>query len=210
MRKILAIKSSRFPNRAYLKFDDGFFIPIFLDDLVILKLNQNQEIGEEKFNSIIKASLFYLLKESALRQIAYSPKSKNILKNKLSVSLKKNLIKYKIPYNSEYRQIIDDVITKLEDQGFLNNDDFIKYFINKNKNKSWQEIDYLLKKQGFSNVSFKSNDKEKIKKILIKKDFSKSDFVDFHKKNKIVSSLYRKGFSFEDIKAAIDCFLNSR
>lgn len=215
MRKISAIKPSRFPNRVYLKFDDGFFIPIFLDDLFVLKLNQNQEVSEEKFNLIIRASLFFLLKESALRQISYSPKSKNILKNKLSLFLKKILIKYKVSHKNEYQQIIDEVIAKLTDQGFLDNDDFIVYFINKNKKKSRQEIEYLLKRQGFSSEKISdffssNNDLEKIKNILSKKNFNSSDLSDFNKKNKIIGSLYRKGFSFEDIKTAIDCFSNSR
>lgn len=215
MRKILAIKSSRFPQRVYLKFDDGFFIPLFLDDLLVLKLGQNQEVDDEKFDLIIRSSLFFLLKESALRQIAYSPKSKSILKNKLSVLLKKNLLKYKIPCKSEYYQIIDDVIVKLTDQGFLNHDDFIKFFINKNKNKSRREIEFLLGQQGFplreiANFFDSDNDSEKIKNLLLKKNFNSSDLSDFKKKNKIMNFLYRKGFLSEDIRAAIDCLLNSR
>lgn len=208
MRTILSINSSRFPTRVYLKFSDDSYLPFFIDDVFLLKLKKDQSIDDEKFDSILRSSIFYLLKESALRQISYSPKSRVSLQKKLSVLLKKNLIKYKIPFKNEFREIINEVISKLADQGLLKDDDFVKYFIKKNQKKSRQEIEYLLKMEGFSNISFKSDDKEKIKKIFIKKNYKKEDFSDFSKKNKIMSSLYRKGFSLSDIKATIDDFLN--
>lgn len=215
MKKILEIKTSRFPNRVYISFSDGGFLPLFIDDLVLLKLNKDQEIDEKKFNKIIYCSLFYLLYESALRQISYSPKSKIALINKLSVSLKKNLIKYKIDFDEKYRQITEDVILKIVDQNFLKDNDFLKYFVEKNKKKSNQEIKYLLLKQGFSESQInayigKDNEIEKIKNILFKKNFNKTDLLDFTKRNKIYSSLYRKGFSLDQIKAAFDCLLNYR
>jgi SOS response regulatory protein OraA/RecX len=213
MRTISSINSSRFPTRVYLKFSDGFYLPFFIDDVFLLKLKKDQSFDDEKFDLILKSSIFYLLKESALRQVSYSPKSRIALQKKLSVSLKKNLIKYKISFRNEFREIINDVISKLASQGLLKDDDFIKYFIKKNQKKSRQEINYLLKQQGFSDyqikdIYFEGNDREKIKKILAKKNFQQDDFSDFAKKNKIMSSLYRKGFSLSDIKATIDDFLN--
>lgn len=215
MKKISAIKTSRFPNRVYLSFSDGFFLPLFIDDLVLLKLNKDQEVDEEKFNKIVYSSLFYLLYESALRQISYSPKSKIALKNKLSLFFKKNLIKYKIDFNGQHRQIIDDVILKVTNQNLLQDNNFLKYFVEKNKKKSNQEIKYLLLKQGFSESQInacisKDNEVEKIKNILLKKNFNKNDLSDFTKKNKIYSSLYRKGFSLDQIKIAIDCLADFR
>lgn len=215
MKKILAIKTSRVPNRICLNFSDGIFLPIFIDDFVLLKLSKDQEIEDEMFERIVHLSLFYLLYESALRQISYSPKNKIALKNKLSLFHKKNILKYKIGFDSKYNGIIDEVVSKVTVQGLLNDDDFLKFFIGKNKRKSNQELIYLLKSQGFSETKIRDflpaeNEKEKIKNFFLKKKFTKNDFSDFRIKNKIISSLYRKGFNLGDIKAAIDCLSDFR
>lgn len=214
-KKILAIKTSRVPNRVYVSFSDGNFLPLFIDDLVLLRIKKDQEIENEMFEKMVHSSLFYLLYESALRQISYSPKNKIALKNKLSLFLKKNILKYKIGFDSKYNGIIDEVVLKVMDQGLLIDDDFLKFFIAKNSKKSNQELIFLLKRQGFSESKIKDflpseNEIEKIKKILVKKNFSKAYLSGFKEKNKIISSLYRKGFSLDDIKAAIDCLSDFR
>ena len=54
------IKTSRIPNRVNLTFSDDSYIPFFIDDVIKLSLQKNQNIDEEKFSDIISASLSYL------------------------------------------------------------------------------------------------------------------------------------------------------
>jgi SOS response regulatory protein OraA/RecX len=213
---LAAVKASRFPTRVYLKFSDGLLLPFFIDDLVIMTLTAGQEIDEEKFKKIINSSLLYLARDYALKQIAISPKSEKTLCQKLKVYLDRSILKYKIPKNGvDLNFIIDACIEKIKSQGLLGNEDYVKFFINKNKRKSKREIVYLLQKEGISietipSSYFSEDDLEKIRILLRKKVSDPQNLLDFNFKNKITAFLYRKGFSLSDIKTVIDEYLYSR
>ena len=79
MLTLTDIKTSRIPNRVNLTFSDQSYLPFFIDDVVKLSLTKNQSISPEIFDKIVSASLFYLGKEYALRQVAISPKTQKII-----------------------------------------------------------------------------------------------------------------------------------
>jgi len=217
MLQITSIKpASRIKNRIWLSFSDSSFLPFFIDDVVKLSLQKNQEIDDQKLELITTKSLFYVGQEYALRQIAISPKTEKIIKQKLKAFFYKIIIKYQIKAKVNTDDIINEILAKLIDRELLNSKSFITYFVKKNQRKSKRQILFLLQQQGINSESISSDifdqtdDVEKIKKILIKKKFDADDFADFNKKNKITSSLYNKGFSLSDIKCAIDDLLNFR
>ena len=206
--QILKIKISRDPNKVFLSVSNGLFIPLFIDDLVTLKIKPNQEITSEDLDKILQTSLVFLLKEYALKQVSLSPKTAFILSLKLKKHFKKICFKYKFPAIPNAGELIQNCISSLDRQNFLKEIDFIESFINKNKYKSKMEIEYLLSRQGINNHDLikmavsKINEKERIKNLIDKKNNKN--------KIKLMGYLARKGFSLNDIKSVIDGSLNSR
>ncbi|MEI8067483.1 MAG: RecX family transcriptional regulator [Candidatus Shapirobacteria bacterium] len=205
--QILWTKNSRFPNRIYIKFSDGLLLPLFIDDLVKLSLNSGKEVSEDELNIIINLSLSYLLRDYALRQIALSPRSEKSLSQKLKKYIDGRIYKYSIPQNNlDLKDLTDQCVTKLKSQKLIRDSEYIDFFIKKYHNKSKKEIIYLLQKEGLKiDISqLKASDIDKIKKLIQKKKINSEKLADFKYKNKIMSYLYQKGFSIDDIKNVID------
>jgi len=211
--QILSIKTSRFPNRAYIKFSDGLLLPLFIDDLIKLSLHSGKEIEEEELIIIINSSLSYLLRDYSLRQIGIAPRSEKSLTQKLKKYINGRIYKYNIPQNNlNLNELINQCIDKLKEQSLIKDQEYIDFFIKKNHRKSKKEIIYLLQKEGLKIESsdLEDSDISKIRKLLIKKKADHQNLLDFKYKNKIMSFLYRKGFSLEDINNVIDETLHSR
>jgi SOS response regulatory protein OraA/RecX len=209
--QIITIKASKTPNQVWLTFSDHSYLPFFIDDVVRLALVKNQEIDESKITLIVKTSLSYLGREYALRQIAISPKTEKILFQKLKTFFYKKTQKFKLLLSTPSDLVINQIIGDLKEKKFLNQESFIDYFIKKNKYKSIAEIKYLLNQQGIDTTSLNlssDNENQSIKKILSKKHLTQELFSDFSYKNKLYSSLFRKGFSVSSIKTAIDEYLS--
>lgn len=211
MISIVNIKISRIKNRVNLVFSDKNYLPFFIDDVVRLSLVKNQELNSEVLEKIRFLSLFYLGKEYAFRQIAISPKTEKVLFYKLTFFLKRTTLKFKLLSGIDVDLVARQVIDQLKDKKYLDESDFVNYFIKKNKSKSIVQIKYLLQQQGIDVSKFKissTNETETIKKILTKKKLNKKLLSDFMYKNKLYASLFRKGFSVSTIKAAIDEYLS--
>lgn len=192
--QLINIKASQAPNRVWLTFSDQSFIPFFIDDIVKLSLAKNQEIDEEKYNQIIQTALLFLGREYALHQIAISPKVEKIICQKLKIFFQKVVLKYKINFH-EFNGIIQQIIDYLKSKNLLNDQDFVTYFVRKNKNKSRQQISFLLSQYGIK-VQLQNHDLESIKKIIQKKPNMD--------KLKLKALLYRRGFKLSDINTAFD------
>jgi SOS response regulatory protein OraA/RecX len=142
---------------------------MLIDDVVKLGLKKNNEADVAQLKEF---SQNYLAKEYALRQIAISPKTEKILKQKIKQKFR--------DFNS------DELVGELTK--YLNEDDYISYIQRKFKNKSNREISYRLKIAGID-YSSRNDDKEKIRNLLLKK------------KKLSISSLIQRGFSYPDIKS---------
>jgi len=215
--QITSIKSSRIPNQVWLTFSDNSFIPFFIDDVIKLSLVKNQKIDQQKFNKIIKACLFFKGKEHALRQIAISPKTEKIINQKIKIFYRKLFLKYKLNVESLIlNEVVEEIINYLKSKKLLNDQDFINYFIKRNHKKSRHQIIYLLKQSGINQKylskisSFQESDIDKIRAYLNKKNINISKITDFKEKNKIKSSLFRRGFNLSDINTVIDDINNFR
>jgi SOS response regulatory protein OraA/RecX len=215
--QVLSVKTSRYPQRVYLKFSNGLFIPFYIDDVVSHSIHSGLEVDKSKLDLFVQLSLSYLLREYSLRQIAISPKTEFGLSLKLRVYIAKIIQKYKIPVDGiSQQELIQSCIEKLKSQSLINPDEYIKYFIKKNRGKSQREIIYKLEKEGlhidnsYFNSQSQETEIEKIKNLLVKKKVDNQKMSDFKYKNKIMAYFYRKGFSLSDIKTAIDEILNNR
>lgn len=213
MLQLSNIKASRVSNRVNLSFSDHSYLPFFIDDVIKLSLVKNQEIDSEKLDLLINTSLTYLGKEYTLRQIAISPKNEKLLSQKMRLFFQKTKRKLEIPSDFSVSLIIEAIITDLKSRNLLNESDFVSYFIHKNHHKSQAQIMFLLSQFGIKidpslvKKLLPQNDLVLIQKFLDKKRISREDLVDFNNRQKIMASLYRRGFNLTDIKTVIDGYL---
>lgn len=214
MLQLSNIKASRITNRVNLIFSDGSYLPFFIDDVVKLSLHKGQDVDSTLYDTIKDKSLLYLGREYALRQIAISPKTEKKLNLKLKIYFQKFKKKYNLSEINSVSFIINDIISDLNSRNLLNKTDFTTYFINKNRHKSRTEILYLLSQQGIESTPFVTdqlnfdNDLDLINKYLDKKKIDPKDLKDFNYRQKIMATLFRRGFKISDIKAVIDGRLN--
>ncbi|MBP6989232.1 hypothetical protein KBB48_00470 [Candidatus Shapirobacteria bacterium] len=197
------LPSRRTKNRIWLIFSDQLKLPFFADDVVKLGLKNNLEIGDELFGRIKAASLYYLLYNYSLRQIALSPKISQTLSPKLKQKLHFYLRKYQL--SGEYLYLVDEIIDKLSSHQLLDEVSFSEHLLRQNRHRSRQ---YLYRLFSYYHLDFpevyQSNDQESIRNILMKKKFSSLNLSEKAVKNKILASLARKGFAYNDIKTVID------
>ena len=198
--QLLQIKKSHSSDKVWLTFDDSSFIPFKIDDIVIHKIKVGSEIDHDL---LCQLSLKFLLNNYALRQIAISPKIRAILIPKLKNQVRYYQKKYSFP-NINSSQIIDDTISYLESNNWLNQDNYAKFLIKKHYKKSKRYLEQLFNFYHLDKSLLTNNDKVNLKNLLLKKMSHISKPVDFKTKTKLIQSLIQKSFAYNDIKSAID------
>lgn len=197
------LPSRRTNNRVWLIFNDSSKLPFFIDDVVRFALKTNLSIDSELFDRIKTASLYYLLYNYSLNQIALSPKISQTLSPKIRQKLHFYLRKYKL--SGDYLFLIDQILDKLNSLNLLDEIAFSNYLLRKNKHRSRQYLSRLFSYYHLSLPSvYENHDLESIKNILIKKKFANLNLAENAVKTKLMASLARKGFAYDDIKTAID------
>ena len=198
--QLLQIKKSHSSDKVWLTFDDSSFIPFKIDDIVIHKIKVGSEIDHDL---LCQLSLKFLLNNYALRQIAISPKNRAIFIPKLKNQVRYYQKKYSFP-NINSSQIIDDTISYLESNNWLNQDNYAKFLIKKHYKKSKRYLEQLFNFYHLDKSLLTNNDKVNLKNLLLKKMSHISKPVDFKTKTKLIQSLIQKSFAYNDIKSAID------
>lgn len=153
----------------------------------------NMEERMEKSTEYIKA------RDKAIRYILYKSRTSYEVFNKLS----------ELEFNEA---IINQVIRDLIDLEYINDEEYVKKFIEskkKLKKLSKSMIKLKLKSKGIPNeliekYIFDFSDIDAIKKVLDKKKFSLD--MEYNEINKIKAYCMRKGFSMSDINSAIKSY----
>lgn len=206
LQKILP--SRRTKNRVWLIFSDSSKFPFFIDDVVIFNLKTGKIIDDDLFSKIKESSLFYLLYNYSLNQVALSPKIARVL----SPKIKQKLYFYQKKYHldGDFSFLIDQIIDKLSEKKLLNEDSYIAYLLHKNKGRSRQYLSQLFNYYHLQFPSdFVSRDQDILKNLLLKKNVLSLNLSETAVKNKLFSSLMRKGFAYSDIKSVIDELTNN-
>lgn len=198
--QIIQIKKSRSNDKVWLTFDDGTFIPFKIDDIVIHKIKTGII---DNYDFLCELSLKFLLNNYALRQIAISPKIAPILLPKLKNQAQYYIKKYKLTSNNT-NKIIDEIINYLENNNWLNQDNYAKFIIKKHHKKSKRYLEQLFSFYHLDKTILQNNDKDTLKNLLLKKISKLLKPLDFKTKNKLTQSLLQKGFAYFDIKSVID------
>ncbi len=204
--QILTISHSRQPQKVWLKFDDDSLLPFKIDDLVILNVKKFVEFDVAALTKIQAASSKFVMTEYALRQIAISPKTSKLLSQKLANY--QRLIQKKYNYASEATSgLTEAVIQEISAKGLLDDSKFIEYYVRRHSKMSQMQLKYNLRTLGLE-YSSQESDHDKIAKIIFQKSKT-TNLTDFKTKNKLIASLYRKGFAINLVKTVIDEYLTN-
>lgn len=188
-------------KRVVIEFEDGNSLSVFKDIIYNFSLRKFDDIKEKLFNEIRDKQLFLEIKEKALSLLARRAHSKYELKQKL---FQKKFEKEKI----------ETVLNTLESDGYINDFEFAKLFINERiaKGKSGpikikselmgkgikrEVIDEVLK------IFFPSEENEDAAFSIAEKKISqlkKRNLDERIIKQKLYSFLLSRGFSFEVAK----------
>jgi len=197
------LPSRRTKNRVWLIFSNSLKLPFYADDVLKLGLKTKFEISDDLFEKIKTRSLYYLLYNYSLNQVALSPKIRQTLLPKVRQKLYFYQKKYKL--TGDYQFLIEEIIDKLSSLNLLDEISFSHHLLQKNKKRSRQ---YLSRLFSFYHLPLpQDNSREDIQNIrdtLLRKKYISLNLSDNTVKNKLIASLLRKGFAYNDIKTVID------
>jgi len=206
MTTVLHLKSNKYTNQVYIYTSSGGVYVLFIDDVVKLGLRPGHEIAS--IENMEQKSYHFLLREYALRQIAMSPKNRQILSQKTLQKYKYIKTKYKYVSTFDITNILDE----LEEKKLLDSASYAQYLARKYKSKSTQyikqkmlmsKVDSEIIKDTLSNLN-PQDQVDQIKK-LVQKLLKKHQLMPKNKQyQKILSSLYQKGFPISSVKEILD------
>lgn len=187
-------------EKVHIYVDNQYSFTTDLNTFYSLNLHENEEIDEEKLTYIKEKVDFSYLYNSAIKILSLRAHSEKELKDKL---LRKNRASY----------IVDDVIYKIKEQKYLDDQAFAVAYIKElfeQKKKSKNFILFKLKQKGISeNVvhqilsEYDVDEKDRIKKIIEEK-YGKIQINDEKNRRRIYNFLVRAGFDVGDILSALN------
>ena len=200
--KILSIepnKNKRNKKNKIILDNDTFFY-LYDSEIKKLNLNEESEIDAVLYDTIFEEYLFARAKKKALAILDKTMSSKEQIRTKLR-------------RNDFCDEVIDKVISLLEEYNLLNDYEYAKAYISSYQNKkSIRELKFELQKRGIdrdiieelvSNIDSSEMEIAKIEKIVRKYRDSEGN-IPIEKRQKIMASLYRKGYDKNNILRVLD------
>lgn len=206
------------PKKLNLFVDGVFFSGVSPKIVLENKLSPGMKIEVAFLEEIAKKIIEENLTGDALNYISYRPRSKTEVKNHLlSKSAKDKINLKKFGIGIGWDPVIDGIIKKLTDLGYLDDKKFIAWWFSQRQSFN-QKSQFVIKKElmqkGVDENLIKevlcesnndiNNDLENAKKLLSKKIDRWSALDKFEKKKKIINYLGQRGFSYDTIEKAID------
>ena len=192
-------------NKVKVSLDNGIAFVLYKGDLSKYKIYMDAEIDEKTLESITGELLPKRAMARALKLITGRDITENDLRNKLKADM----------YSDE---VIDTVLDKLKDENLINDDRFVRGFIeSKSSKKSKRDIIIALSSKGINsdfaesiyNELYESgelsDEKELIHKLLEKRHFDPEN-ISYEDAQKEVKYLLNKGFSFDSIRSVMKNF----
>lgn len=194
-------KADKSKVRVYI--DEEFALILTEKELEKLVLEEGQSILPEQYEKMIETLIYPKAIEKALSILKFMDRCEQELRFKLS--------------REEYSEdIIDRVIKYVIHYGYLNDERFAAAFVKSRKNKkSKLMIKNELQQKGISKdiiqtvleAEYDTEDTEDAEIIAIRKAISKKtrdpQSLSVEEKQKLIASLYRKGFDLSKIKQNI-------
>ena len=181
-----------------LFFDEEKYCLLYYNEVRRLGFHEKDEVGQQEFEELNKL-LLHRAKLKAMSLLKYQDRTRKELKDRLM--------------RAEFPEFITEgAVAYVESFGYINDDAYIRNFIDSRKDKkSRREIYALLRQKGvdmnraeeiMEEMYEEHSDQEAIRELLRKKHW---DFActDPKEKQKIYGYLVRKGFRYEDIRQVI-------
>lgn len=194
---IITIEKQKKDNRYNLFVDGEFYSGLNVDQVAKYNLKSGQELDKDVIDKIVEESETFFAFNKVLKYISKAMKTEHDLK----VYLKQKGFR---------SNIIEKTIEKLKDYNYINDELYVKSYVETYKNE-------FGKNKLKQNLKNKNLDDELIEKYLIfdedevvcniKKEIlkqTKTKPLDAKQKQRLYRNLYNKGYSFEQIKKAFD------
>lgn len=205
MAKITKLEiQQRNKERVNIYIDNNFFLGVNAEIVYDLNLKKGDEVDEEKLKSLIDKEGLSKAKNKAMSILNRTAISEKKLREKLS------------DYSDE---IVDEVINKLKEYGFINDKDLARRIANDNSNISRfgkNKIRQNLYRKGISKddideavEEIDSNEQYENALYLARKRYKNLKGEDNRKVyQKLTQHLAYKGFSYDIIKSVIQEVMN--
>lgn len=200
--KIISIEpnSNKKNKKNKILLDNDTFFYLYDSEIKKLDLHEKNEIDPVLYNVIFEEYLFARAKKKALAILDKTMSSKEQIRTKLR-------------RNDFCDEVIDKVISLLEEYNLLNDYEYAKAYISSYQNKkSIRELKFELQKRGIdrdiieelvSNIDFSEMEIANIEKTVRKYRDSEGN-IPIEKRQKIMASLYRKGYDKNNILRVLD------
>jgi regulatory protein len=196
-------KSAGKVSKVNVFIDNEYAFWLFPNEIRIYSLDEGVEIDSKTYNEIIQEVILNRAKKKALSILKFMDRTEQELKNKLSEA-------------GYTENIIHEVLDYVCSYGYINDERFATAYITarkNNKSKIILRMDLLrkgIKKEIIDNVIHKEyeNDENEdpeltaIKKAIAKKNIDPANLT-WEEKQKLLSSLYRKGFEIDKINRVL-------
>ena len=204
---------ARNPNRVNVSVDGKYRFSLDLSQLVDFGIKKNQEIDEDRLRELESESEFGKLYMRALEYALMRPHSAREMKDYLYKKTRAS--KYKSRKTGEIKErdgvapaLTERVFERLEQKGHIDDEKFARYWLefrNQTKGSSLRKLTAELRVKGIDGQiidrviteSGRTNESE-LAKIVAKKQARYPD------RQKFMQYLARQGFSYDDIKSALD------
>lgn len=207
MNIITAIQIQKKNKDKYNIFlDNQYAFSVFENTLIHFSLVKNMTLTSEQQLNIMKYDAFEKLYHKALVFISYKMRTKKEVKDKLQT-----IIEQDTQWNEE---IIDSILTELEQNKFIDDLLYIDLFIEENhltKKKGYKAVIFDLMQKGIDKQTILQHAKFSLKKehenalFLATAYLKQQKLVSFkHKQQKLFQFLLKKGFSTDVVKHTID------
>ena len=190
----------------YINYEPAF--ALYNKELKTYSVKENETISEQDYSNIVQM----LSKRATVRAM-------NLLKSK-DYTKKELVSKLELSYYPE--KSIHDALAYVEHYGYINDERYAQNYISfKASKKSRKQIEQSLKEKGIDfdiienalEVYYGDSSECEINLIIstLKKKYGTIliEELDYKQKQKMMAYMYRKGFSMDTIRKAIDVFLDN-
>jgi regulatory protein len=200
------------PSRVNLYIDDEFFCGLSLDAVAKFGIYQGREIEESELEEILMDELKSRFLQRAMSYISRGIKTEFQMRRYLkTLSIKKKGSWFVDIRDDQLQEIFDEVINKLKEYGYLDDEEFAFQFISsriKNKPRGKRVLISELMSKGVNKelaekkVNELVEDEYDVLKRVYEKKY-KGDKITI-RDNKKIDFLKRKGFDWDLIKRLIE------
>ena len=185
-------------NKVKIYIDNEVAFALYKSELSKYGIHAGKELEQNNYHFIIDDILTKRAKQRCMNLL----QSRDYTKYQISSKLKQGM------YPDE---VIERAVAYVESYGYIDDTRYVRYYISENKNsKSRRQIEQKLLQKGICKEVVKSiydelseddefdAEEELIQKYVKKRKYSNEE-APFEEEQKIISFLYRKGFSLDKI-----------